>query len=468
MTTTLDISSTITSTLLVTQTQVVKGIMDLYVDKSINNGITLDAKDTDPISTVSTIRTASTTKGPLASAAASHMGIGSNLFSDASSESSSDNSKIGLAIGIPIAIVGSIIIVVVLYLYLRYRRNSSKDKNDQLQSYYDEKYNYRISPVQNSSPLNLRTTYQIKTDSLQSQQQPYPSQFDAQSSTIVPNTYSIPSIKNIPQGQDNNTKWQTPIQKWFNLTKSAVSSRASLSTGIFSPRTPGIPLREFNLKKQYPHNDNDEDMGQYNEKSPILPSFPEKSYMGTNNYSTPKRLKEQHHTPSNSIESSPNGSIRTQVVQAHDTTRREVVNLQHPLQNPKTQKALKNKATMNNNTGKPLPKVPSTVSEHSIKSLVGLEQVVLERMIPTTPMVDFAKYKNNKIYKVSQSYERNLADELSIIKGDLVKILARHTDGWCLVEKCDKDGNALFQNTNRYINDGRGVIPELCLQGTVE
>lgn len=422
MTTTLitDLSTTITSTVTSIQTAVVKGVLDLNIQ-------TVDMKDTNPETTVSAITSSTTSTSSShtsSTSSATSSGVAfSNLFSDTTSSGSANSSKIGLAIGIPIAIIGCVLIILLLYLYLRYRKNSAQRKDSDLQNFYDEKYNYRISPLNEStSPYNLKTTYQFKTNG-----QYNPHQFDAQSSTIVPPSYSVPSIKQIPQGQDNSTKWQTPIYKWFNSSKSAISSRASLSTGIFSPKTPLMALREFNLKKnqEYP-----------NERSPILPTFPEKSYDGSG-YS------------SHSIDTSPNGSIKKQVVRA-DITKNEI-SLQHPLE------------AMSKKKQKPLPKVP-VGNDSSIKSLAGLEQIVMERMIPTTPKVDFAKYKNDKVYMVKKGYSQNLADELTIYVGEFVRILARHTDGWCLAEKCNQNGEVIYKDTNKYINEGRGVIPEVCLQ----
>lgn len=437
MTTTIitELSTTITSTLTSTQTAIVKGVLDLSIQTSIplngGNGITFAGKAANPETTVSTITSSSTTTSSASSSkpSSSHINFGNNLLTQGTSASNGSNPKIGMAIGIPVAIIAGVLIIVAFYFYLRYRKNYAHSQDAKLQRFYDDKYNYRISPLNEStSPYNLKTVYQLKT---QPGDQFYRSNFDNQSSTIVPTTHNskVPSIKEIPQGYDNSTKWATPIHKWFNnMSKSAMSSRASLRTGIFSPKTPA--LREFNLKKQT----NDE----FNEKSPILPSFPEKSYGG-------------HDHSFHSIESSPNGSIKQQVVRA-DTTRREII-LQHPSN-------LKNKKK-----SKPLPKVPQSSTESSIKSLAGLEQIVMERMIPTTPEVDFAKYKNDKVYMVIKSYERNLADELSIKVGEYIRILARHTDGWCLAEKCNQNGEVLYQDTNNYINEGRGVIPELCLQG---
>lgn len=99
-----------------------------------------------------------------------------------------------------------------------------------------------------------------------------------------------------------------------------------------------------------------------------------------------------------------------------------------------------NKKTNN----KPLPRVPYLLSSKS--QLEGLEQKI-------API----------IYKVVKPYDKNLADEVSIFQNEYVKILSSHTDGWCLIEKCNRYGE-IHSNNATYINENRGVVPEKCLE----
>ncbi|CCD22206.1 Fus1p NDAI_0A00480 [Naumovozyma dairenensis CBS 421] len=106
---------------------------------------------------------------------------------------------------------------------------------------------------------------------------------------------------------------------------------------------------------------------------------------------------------------------------------------------------------------KPLPNVPSSSSSS-----------------------DDYGMKLNAIYKVIQRYDAKLADEINITIGEYVKVLASHSDGWCLVEKCDVDGNETYIDNNdnedkvemaadalyspdHYLNDNRGIVPGDCL-----
>ncbi|CAB4253321.1 similar to Saccharomyces cerevisiae YCL027W FUS1 Membrane protein localized to the shmoo tip, required for cell fusion [Maudiozyma barnettii] len=74
---------------------------------------------------------------------------------------------------------------------------------------------------------------------------------------------------------------------------------------------------------------------------------------------------------------------------------------------------------------------------------------------------------------VSKSYSPRLTDEIQINKDGYVRVLATHTDTWCLVEKCQRDGTSipgdetLMNNdiTNlHYLNKNRGIVPGDCLQ----
>ncbi|CAI4056463.1 hypothetical protein SKDZ_03G0430 [Saccharomyces kudriavzevii ZP591] len=69
-------------------------------------------------------------------------------------------------------------------------------------------------------------------------------------------------------------------------------------------------------------------------------------------------------------------------------------------------------------------------------------------------------------YTVIQDYEPRLTDEISISLGEKVKILATHTDGWCLVEKCNARNNCVRVSVDdkRYLNEDRGIVPGDCLQ----
>lgn len=76
------------------------------------------------------------------------------------------------------------------------------------------------------------------------------------------------------------------------------------------------------------------------------------------------------------------------------------------------------------------------------------------------------------ICEVIKNYSPRLTDEIQINLGEYVQVLATHTDTWCLVEKCEKDGTSLpkidLTSSNdishiHYLNKNRGIVPGDCL-----
>lgn len=92
-------------------------------------------------------------------------------------------------------------------------------------------------------------------------------------------------------------------------------------------------------------------------------------------------------------------------------------------------------------------------------------------VIPKSSCGSHGRFQIGRVYEVVQEYKARLTDEICIEIGEFVKMLATHTDGWCLVEKCTKDGTtkSLCEdrkdiNDKSYLNDDRGIIPGDCLQ----
>jgi nuclear fusion protein len=354
---------------------------------------------------------------------------GNSLFGNASS--STDGTNIGLVVGIPVAIIGTALIVFGIWFYLKQRRNKSKKADETLKNYYDEKYNYKMSPVgEQYSPYRLKSTYQVESNKAHySNNSPALSNLNSNYKSYNQSDYSLKK----PRTGRPNSSWNlnTPLSKWFvkHSQVSGNSSRASLSTG---PKTPMTILKEFKLSNLRTKNGKPIAV---NERSPILPHFPENAY-------------HPYHSNHRRMSNTSSGSISNQAVE-NDFTHLKVPKL-NPITNNKKR-----------NLNKPLPeKPPRTVSSSSV-TLSGLEQRVYERMVPATPVMR-KNFADNYIYKVILEYNKNLADELTIERGEHVKILARHRDGWCLVEKCDSKGQSLVDGSD-YINDGRGLIPEMCL-----
>ncbi|GAV48552.1 hypothetical protein ZYGR_0K00570 [Zygosaccharomyces rouxii] len=115
------------------------------------------------------------------------------------------------------------------------------------------------------------------------------------------------------------------------------------------------------------------------------------------------------------------------------------------------------------------------------ESILGfpLQEVTDKKPLPLTPGKDVrSDYSSERlqmghVYKVVQDYKAMLADEIDIQVGEFALILATHTDGWCLVEKCTEDGTSKSYlktgqtvtnaNDRGYLNSDRGIIPGDCL-----
>ncbi|SCW03034.1 LAFE_0G01486g1_1 [Lachancea fermentati] len=130
-------------------------------------------------------------------------------------------------------------------------------------------------------------------------------------------------------------------------------------------------------------------------------------------------------------------------------------------------------------TDKPLPKTPKSalVSEdpNIIKNIIGakFQSKSLAKNENNEDTEDNnATEKLSDISVVVREYTPRLVDEIHITHGEYVRVLARHTDGWCLIEKCKRDGTLIKKNDvqhdhidgKHYLNDYRGIVPGVCLR----
>ncbi|AGO10816.1 AaceriAFR699Cp [[Ashbya] aceris (nom. inval.)] len=69
---------------------------------------------------------------------------------------------------------------------------------------------------------------------------------------------------------------------------------------------------------------------------------------------------------------------------------------------------------------------------------------------------------------VIKPFSPRLLDEIELNIDEQVRVLARHTDGWCLVEKCDSakspDSDSDNISAPNYLNERRGIVPQMCLK----
>lgn len=84
--------------------------------------------------------------------------------------------------------------------------------------------------------------------------------------------------------------------------------------------------------------------------------------------------------------------------------------------------------------------------------------------------------KSGSLCIITENYIPQLTDEINVTKGEHVRVLATHSDTWCLVEKCNIDGSRKPSSTPqmggnfsqlRYLNSNRGIVPGKCLAPVV-
>ena len=128
------------------------------------------------------------------------------------------------------------------------------------------------------------------------------------------------------------------------------------------------------------------------------------------------------------------------------------------------------------NKGNPAIQIDPKIKSHSKRkkrrqSKLRKHLEYLSNLKPL-PSIPHDTPENNQICKVIQRYDSKLTDEIDIHIGEYVKILATHTDGWCLVEKCSRDGDVFSLpdpstfskiELTKYLNENRGIVPGDCL-----
>ncbi|CCF57695.1 hypothetical protein KAFR_0D00480 [Kazachstania africana CBS 2517] len=246
--------------------------------------------------------------------------------------------------------------------------------------------------------------------------------------------------------------YDSPLSKWFLRGSTYFKDQTTSLSVATSKFTPIFPLKRLKIISRVNKEDSNSEI---NEKSPILSNSDHSLIV------TPLSYEEK---ASANFVQSPNsaiyGTIWSQTLQQHDPH----IEAEHEKNNKSTlesQPKKKRRARRNNRLvkhledisgSKPLPLTPGSKQRNLLDNLV-----------------------EGTVYTVIEGYKPRLTDEIRIERGEFVKILATHTDGWCLVEKCTQDGstrslisthNNEIRNKN-YINDDRGIVPGDCLEQLV-
>lgn len=264
---------------------------------------------------------------------------------------------------------------------------------------------------------------------------------------------SLPSAHTAARSYEKSSrKWnyQSPLSRWFLRSSTYLQDGFALPASI---KTPTVQLKQLKILSRIHKDYADSSKLFDDEKSPILDRSGETyDFSGSPEISdSTNDVKVQ--TPSSALY----GTIDPQVFEVVDDDWATAGDLElDPVPSNVNKSGRKRKKRRQSRLGKhlrqvtdvkPLPVVPKPATEYDARLRVGY------------------------VYKVAQEYNARLTDEIHIEVGEFAKILATHTDGWCLVEKCTCEGNSYTQNLQGknvndkgYLNENRGIIPGDCLE----
>ncbi|EDO19127.1 hypothetical protein Kpol_2000p95 [Vanderwaltozyma polyspora DSM 70294] len=447
------------------------------------------SESTDVIkSTISAIQSQSVTK-----VYSSALSVPTYITIDGESNSSKSSGKtIGLAIGLPVGIV-CLLLCILLFLYLKkdYFHKSTKvvsptESNKPIQSNWFNKCLYSSKPTESNEEyinekrlpftgnMSSKVQYKISKDKSQHILTPKKSvaipfgnpNFDKSIETVdvekllytePPNIHHIPSTfpsmenivntkltkKHSESGSDailTNWKYESPLSRWF-LRGSTYLEDPEAQLYNETP-TSTVQLKRLKILSRI-HKEYVDLEKLENERSPILAT--------SDNYFSGSESK--HDAASSSSVKRPTsaiyGTIGVQTLELGENQNRvKVIKIGSVPEDKKRGKKNSKKKRMK-------------IKKH-------LEYLSHIKPLPLTPKT---KYKIGDIKQVVEQYEARLTDEIDLKVGEYVKILATHTDGWCLLEKCTGNGTAISKyhlvdvdvTDKRYLNDDRGIAPGRCI-----
>lgn len=407
---------------------------------------------------------------------------------------SASSLTIGLSIGLPVGLFCLVLIILLFIFYLGVwkKQNKSYTEGEKYANYLGEplgsaddfmssRIQYKISKPTDQHILTPKASvyknYSITTSSVDIKKD-----VDTFLYSKPPNIYHIDSRRTssnnlsklannsnivcqtleeneVCNNANNYTKgrwtYQSPLSKWF------LRNSTYLDEGLTFPisvKTPALHLKQLKILSRIQKDYVDIGCSLKDERSPILERIDDSPCSNSKSEHEESASSSQHaaHTPMPILYGSLDAKLRATPkedpdvpaypgdIKALDANPKESFTKRKRKKNRKLRKHLRLITNV-----KPLPLTPKNNN------------------VPTDLIV-------GEVYAVTEQYEAKLVDEISILKGNYVKILATHTDGWCLAEKCDKkgriqdildcenDGAASLNDTN-YLNSYRGIIPGNCL-----
>ncbi|CAI6409304.1 BBF_HP2_G0005320.mRNA.1.CDS.1 [Saccharomyces cerevisiae] len=283
----------------------------------------------------------------------------------------------------------------------------------------------------------------------------------------MPSYNDLPSQKTVSSKKTalkTNEKWsyESPLSRWF-LRGSTYFKDYGLSKTSLKTPTGASQLKQMKMLSRISKGYFNESDIMPDERSPILEynNTPLDANDSVNNLGNT--------TPDSQITSYRNNNIDLITARPHSVIYGTTA--QQTLETNFNDHHDCNKSTEKHELIIPTPSKPlkKRKKRRQSKMYQHLQHLSRSKPLPLTPNSKYngeASVQLGKTYTVIQDYEPRLTDEIRISLGEKVKILATHTDGWCLVEKCNTQKGSIHVSVDdkRYLNEDRGIVPGDCLQ----
>ncbi|CDO92723.1 unnamed protein product [Kluyveromyces dobzhanskii CBS 2104] len=446
---------------------------------TLTNQITTTIESSQSVqSTTSKYHNSSTVALKSSSTASVSSGTPLKSLATTSDDRNTSGTILGLAIGLPIALFVVGLGIVLGFLY--YRRSESRkvidkeslpshDSNWFVTKLYgeegiDESNNAQTADEKQNSTydtgMSSRITYKVSKPYISHPQliqtpekvvftsNPY-RELDRSShkNNGNDNSNSSTGLEQLPKYMAPSFKkwnYESPLSRWF-LTKSTL-----IHDKIQVVKTPTIHLKQLNILSRA-NESKVTVLGEdpYTEISPMLPNVPQSPFEAIKPLPSPN-VRESSQIPVHEYKAHiQHAIVKPQVI---DQSVKPVY--------PTLLKLDKISKT------KPLPKPPTMPFTLALQERSIADNVSVRSSFHDVQSARKSTIEEQAIsYLVVKDYQAVLMDEINIKKGELVRVLAKHTDGWCLVERISISQQTSLDEPS-YLNENRGIVPGLCLQAT--
>lgn len=357
-----------------------------------------------------------------------------NVYSKAPSNGRTDIGLVlGLSIGLPVGLSCISIIVLSIYFTRRWRKRNQQEHTSRKFEYNSTSGDYREStyigfePVTPTGSWHIRTPRKAHATDIGLADGKSKLEADDLLYSRPPNIYSINSSisstaeitpRKVRTGQErklrnnNNWKYESPLSKWF------------LRSSLYLRNLSDNQVPTANIKN-----------------TNILTSVIEGwGQQGTTSLDDGSTSDDTFKSMSEASAGKTQGS--SSVIQSQTLQLEENVGVKEVALDPGISTSSR--------------KARSKLRRH-------LEYVKMAKPLPLTPgnkgnsNVKRASLRVGQVYVATEQYVPSLPDEIYVVPGEKLRVLATHSDGWCLVER------ETVANGSDYLNRDRGIVPSYCI-----